>query len=266
MHGVVEHVERLTPTIIRIVLGGDGLTDFTAGTYTDEYVNVAFAPAGAPYQMPCDLQAVKRDLPRDLQPHRRRYTVRRWDAAARLLTIDVVVHGSEGVGGSWASAAAPGDLLQFEGPGGGYAPDPDAAWHLMVGDESALPAIAASLERVPAGTPVHVLLEVGGPDEQLPLDTPGRLHLSWLHRQAHPEQGDLLAAAVRDLAFPTGHAQAFVHGEAAMVREVRRHLLRDRGIAREALSASPYWRRGMTDEAWRTVKKAWQDEVERDVG
>ena len=79
-----------------------------------------------------------------------------------LLTLDFVVHGDPGVAGPWAAAAHPGDGLQLTGPGGAYAPDPAAAWHLMVGDAAVVPAIAASLERVPEGVPVHVILEVAG--------------------------------------------------------------------------------------------------------
>ena len=71
--------------------------------------------------------------------------MRAWDAERSLLTLDFVVHGDEGVAGPWAAAAKPGDVLQLTGPGGAYTPDPDAAWHLMVGDLSVLPAIGASL-------------------------------------------------------------------------------------------------------------------------
>lgn len=89
--------------------------------------------------------------------------------------------------------------------------------------------------------------------------------MAWLHRTGDPGDADLLAAAVRDLTLPPGRVHAFVHGEADEVREVRRHLLADRGMARADLSASPYWRRHLTDEAWREVKPAWNADVERDV-
>ena len=113
---------------------------------TDAYVNVAIAPAGAPYGPVFSPANVREQHTKEHQPRRRRYTVRSWDAAQQLLTVDFVVHGDEGVAGPWAATAKPGDVLVFEGPGGGYRPDPSADWHLLVGDESALPAIAAPLQ------------------------------------------------------------------------------------------------------------------------
>ena len=152
-HGQVETREWLTPSMVRVVLGGPGLTGFVMPDATDTYVNVAIPPAGAPYDAVFEPAAVREAHPQELWPVRRRYTVRSWDEATGRLTLDFVVHGDAGIAGPWAAAVAPGDVLVFEGPGSGYRPDPDADWHLMVGDESALPAIAASLEAVPAGTP-----------------------------------------------------------------------------------------------------------------
>lgn len=264
MHGRVLRIERPAPNLVRVVLGGDGLADFTPIEHTDAYVNVAFPPSDAGYTAPFDLDEV-RTLPAQRRPHRRRYTVRRWDPTVRELTIDIVVHGADGIGGPWAAAARPGDALVFAGPSGGYRPDPRADWHLLAGDESALPAIAASLEVVPPGAPTVVRVVVDGPDHELPLDTEGALDLRWLHRTGEPADADLLAHEVRSLPARPGRVHAFVHGEAAEVRQVRRHLLGDRGVAPADLSCSPYWRRRFTDEAWREVKQAWNAEVARDV-
>jgi NADPH-dependent ferric siderophore reductase len=264
MYGRVESVEWPTPSLARVVLSGDGLAGFAPGEHTDSYVNVAIPPAGAPYEAPFELEELKA-LPREQRPHRRRYTVRAWDPAQRRLTLELVVHGDAGVAGPWAAAARPGDALVFTGPAGAYRPDPAADWHLMVGDESALPAIAASLEAVPDAAPVVVRLVCDGPDHEVALDGRGRLDVAWLHRTGGPEDEDLLAGAVQTVTFPPGRAHAFVHGEAGETRAVRRHLLADRGLAREGLSCSPYWRRGMPDEAWREIKAAWNADVERDV-
>lgn len=264
MFGRVEWVERLTPHLIRIVLGGRGLNDFVPARWTDSYVNAYFLPAGAPYTVPFDPGALE-GLPREQRPSSRRYTVRDWDAERRLLTIDFVVHGDRGVAGPWARSARPGDLLQFTGPSGGYAPDPDADWHLMIGDESALPAIAAALAQVPVGTPVRLLAEVDGPDDELPLACPGELDVCWLHRDAHRGTEDLLLRALNKLDPPAGRVHAFVHGEAVTNRRLRKHLLGEWKIPREALSVSPYWRRTFTDENWRQIKRGWLQEVEQDV-
>lgn len=265
MYGRVVTTERLTPYLVRVVLGGPGLDAFEPVAHTDAYVNVAIPPAAASYEAPFDLDDVRTRLPREQHPHRRRYTIGRWDPDERLLTLDIVAHGAKGVGGPWAASARPGDALVLTGPNGAYRPDPAADWHLMVGDESALSAIAASLEAVPEGAPAVVRLLADGPEHWLSLATPGDLDLVWLRRAGDPRDADLLPAAVRGLVFPPGRVQAFVHGEAGEVREIRRHLLADRGLARADLSASPYWRRHLTDEAWRAIKPAWNAEVERDV-
>lgn len=258
--GRVKSVEWPTPALARIVLNGEGLDGFAPVEATDAYVNVAIPGPDAPYSAPFDLDALK-DLPREQRPYRRRYTVRRWDAGARELTLEFITHGAHGIAGRWALTASPGDALVFTGPAGSYVPSADADWHLMVGDESALPAIAASLEAVPAGVPVVVRLVCDGPSHEVPLSSPGNLDLLWLHRGGAVE----LADAVRALDAPAGRGHAFVHGEAGETREVRRHLLADRGWDRELLSCSPYWRRGMTDEEWRAVKGAWNADTEQDV-
>jgi NADPH-dependent ferric siderophore reductase len=229
----------LTPQMVRVVLGGEELQGFGAGPFTDHYVKLRITPPG------------------EEEPRTRTYTVRDWDG--ERLTIDFVVHGDSGVAGPWAANARPGDELLLVGPGGAYTPDPQADWHLMAGDASVIPAIAASLRRVPAGKPVHVLISVAGPEEEQPLDTPGDLRLRWLRSDEE------LVDAVTALDFPPGAVHAFVHGEANAVRSLRRHLLADRGLPREALSISGYWKRDRTEEGSREDKPEWNRLVELDA-
>ncbi|MHB1138085.1 MAG: siderophore-interacting protein [Microthrixaceae bacterium] len=262
LHGQVIRTERLTPRLIRVVLGGPGLASYEPAAATDQYVQALFAPEGAPYTVPFDVDEARAG---DHRPLGRRYTIRAWDPAARELTIDFVVHGDVGVAGRWANRARPGDLLQFLGPSGGWSPDPGADWYLFAGDESALPAIAASLEQVPAGRPVLAVLLVDDADHELPLDSPGDLRATWIHRTSGDDPSGRFLAAVEALQLPEGEVSVFVHGEAAETRAIRKHLLGVRGIERARLSVSPYWRRGQTDEAWRQVKKEWLADVEQDV-
>lgn len=257
----VEHIEPLTPRLIRIVFGGEGLAGFHAGEFTDHYVKLQVPPQGADYAAPFDVEEIRATRPREQWPRTRTYTLAGWDSDAGRLTVDFVVHGDEGVAGPWAAAAQPGDTLQLRGPGGAYAPDPAADWHLMVGDPSVVPAIAASLARVPAGRPVHVLLQVDGPEDELPLMSPGDLRVSWLHGG----DAERLADALRALEFPAGELQAFVHGEASAVRAVRRHLLAEREIPRESVSISGYWKQTRTEEGWREDKPEWNRLVEADL-
>lgn len=238
----VAETGRLTPGMVRLVVAGPDLEGFGAGAFTDHYVKCRFGD------------------------RTRSYTVRDWDPARNRLTLDFVVHGDHGVAGPWAAAARPGDTLELMGPGGAYAPSPDADWHLLVGDDAVLPAIAVSLARIPAGVPVFVVAEVGGPEHEQPLTTDGDLRLTWLHRAGGPgEEPERQLAAVAALALPAGRGQAFVHGEASAVRLVRRHLVLERGIALEDLSASGYWKLRRTDEQWRSEKRDWIRQAEEDL-
>jgi NADPH-dependent ferric siderophore reductase len=261
-HATVVSAEPLTPGMVRVVVGGDDLDGFNVGAFTDHYVKLQIPPPGAGYAAPFDAEEVKAQRPREEWPRVRTYTVRAWDGERNLLTLDFLVHGDEGVAGPWAAAAKPGDVVQLMGPGGAYAPDPDAAWHLMVGDLSVLPAIGASLARVPEAIPVHVLVELDDAADRQELASPGDLHVTWLRADGTDA---VLLDAVRALDFPAGPVHAFVHGEASSVRAVRRHLLVDRGVPHEALSASGYWKRTRTDEEWREDKAEWNRLAEQDV-
>jgi NADPH-dependent ferric siderophore reductase len=207
------------------------------------------------------LQFPRAGAPEGERPKVRTYTVREWDADRGLLTIDFVVHGDEGIAGPWAAGAEVGDSIGLRGPGGGYAPDPNADWHLMAGDTSVIPAISTSLSWIAAGVPVHVVLQVHGPEEEVELTSPGDLEVHYLHGGAD----DGLAEAIAALDFPPGEAHAFLHGEATSVRLARRHLVVDRGIPAAALSASGYWKRALTDEGWREAKRDWNAQVEAET-
>jgi NADPH-dependent ferric siderophore reductase len=232
----------LTPGMVRLVVGGPDLEGFGAGPFTDHYVKCRFGDK------------------------MRSYTVRDWDPGQRLLTLDFVVHGDRGVAGPWAARAKPGDTLEIMGPGGGYTPSPQADWHLMVGDDAVLPAIAVSLSRVPEGVPVFAVVEVDGPEHRQLLDSPGDLQVVWVHRTAGAgENPALLLNAVRALSLPDGQGHAFVHGEATTVRVIRRHLVLDRGLAAESLSATGYWKLRRTDEEWRAEKREWIAQAQADL-
>ena len=160
-----------------------------------------------------------------------------------------------------------GDLLvatgrwQMSGPGGAYAPSVLADWHLLVGDEAALPAIAAALPRLPAGAEARVFIEVAGPEEEQDLPVGPGVELHWVHRgPAVP--GEALVTAVRSAQLPTGTAQAFVHGEAHLVRELRSLVRVDLAVPRELMSVSGYWRLGSTEDRWQAEKRDWNAAIE----
>ncbi|MFF7799465.1 siderophore-interacting protein [Streptomyces olivaceus] len=255
----VVRTERLTPHMQRVVLGGEGLAAFAADTCTDHYVKLLFPAGGAIYPEPFDMERIREEFPREQWPVTRTYTVRHWDAEHREMTLDFVIHGDEGLAGPWAQRVRPGETVLFMGPGGAYAPDTTADWHLLAGDESALPAIARSLEALPDGARAFVFVEVDGPEEEQKIDSD--VEVVWLHRGDRPV-GRALVEAVRALDFPEGRLHAFVHGEAACVKELRRYLRVEREIPREDLSISGYWRLGHNEDGWQASKREWNARIE----
>jgi NADPH-dependent ferric siderophore reductase len=259
----VLRTEFVTPHMIRVWFGGEDLACLGVGEFADAYVKLVFPPPGASYRTPFDVDEIQRNLTPDQWPVMRSFTVRWWDSNASELSIDFVYHGDEGAAGPWAAQARPGDEIQFRGPGGAYSPGPDADWHLLVGDESALPAIAAALERIPRGVPARVFIELDDPSDKQVLTSPGDLEVVWVsHSFSDPEPGGILLDAIARAELPAGRLQAFVHGEAGMVKQLRRYLRFEMQIPSDALSISGYWRRGRTDERWRAEKADWNREVE----
>ncbi|WP_103503339.1 siderophore-interacting protein [Streptomyces sp. SM14] len=262
--GRVLRTEQLTPHMIRVVLGGEGLSAFATGPYTDSYVKLVFPQPGVEYPQPLDMAAVRRDLPREQWPTTRTYTVRAFDPAGPELVIDFVHHGDTGLAGPWAAAAREGDEIAILGPGGGYAPAPESDWHLLVGDESALPAIAASVEALPEGAVARVFVEIAGAQEEQKLTPPaGDIDIVWVDRSAG-QYGDALLAAVTAADLPGGTGQAFIHGEAHWVKALRRHLRHDLGMKPSQLSVSGYWRRGADEDGWQSGKAEWNRGVEEE--
>jgi len=242
----VRRTEWLTASMVRVVLAGNAVRTLPSPGHTDTYVRLVFDAEHTP----------------------RAYTLRSVDRAAGELAIDFLVHGDEGIAGPWAAAAQPGDELTFLGPGSDWAPRPDADAHLFVGDESALPAIASGLESLLANRPpavATVFAEVAERGLEYPLPEGPGLTAIWVYRDG-AAYGEPLVKAVLDAPFPQGDVEAFVHGNADMVRPLRRYLLRERGLAREKLSISGYWRVGHTDDAWRAVKREFNAAMEAEAG
>jgi NADPH-dependent ferric siderophore reductase len=261
--GVVTRVEQLTPHMVRVVIGGDGLAALTVGQYTDHYIKVLFPPTGVSYPEPFDMAAIRESRPREEWPVTRTYTIRRWLPEAGEMWVDFVVHGDAGIAGPWAARARPGDPFRFMGPGGGYAPGPDSAWHLLAGDESALPAIGAALEGMPDGARVRAFLEVGDAAEEQKLETAADADITWLYRGDRPV-GEALVDAVRGYEFPDGRLQAFVHGEANFVKALRGYLRVERQVPLDQLSISGYWRQGLNEDGWQSSKREWNERVNQE--
>ncbi|MDN3478110.1 siderophore-interacting protein [Curtobacterium sp. APC 4022] len=260
---VVDRTERLSPHMVRVHLGGAGYDAFIEHAdperlaTTDKYVKLMLPKPGTGLQPPYDLDALRATMPKSDLPARRTYTVRAVDPVTRTIAIDFVVHGTDGLAGPWAAAARPGDRIALSGPGGGWAPstDPDVT-HVLLGDDSALPAIGAALEAMlPSATGV-ALVEVTGPADEQPLVHPTGVELRWLHRDAAgAEPGTLLLAATRELPRASRPVSVFAHGERAAVKAIRRVLQDDWGLEKAYLSLSAYWALGRAEDRFQEEKR-----------
>ncbi len=184
---------------------------------------------------------------------KRRYTIRTARPDYGQFDLDVLLHGDT-IGSGWAINARPGDEVEFQGPRGKLQLRPATA-HLLLGDESALPAIASICEALPAEESAIALVEVDGPDDELPLDADVR----WIHRRAgvpvrspsseprDPPAGepDLLRAALADVDIPRG-THGYLMGESRAMIALRAEL-EQRGIDHDAIFVKGYWNLGRPD-------------------
>ena len=225
---------QLTPSMRRIRCTASGLADLSYLPGQDVMLTVPTA-AGPTF--------------------RRRYTIRSFDPAVPAIDIDMVLHG-DGPAAAWAASARPGSRIEGIGPRGKVTVDPDAAWHLFAGDDSALPAslaMATSVVEDEGSGPGQalVILEVDGPDDEQRAETAdGReVPVQWVHRAGgDPASGAQLVAAVTALPLPSGPGHAYLAGELGVVAAMRRALLA-RGMEADQISAKPYWRVGRANAA-----------------
>ncbi|SHF27366.1 siderophore-interacting protein [Streptoalloteichus hindustanus] len=244
----VLRVEQVTPKMTRVRVGGPELTGFAGGRGADEHIKLIFPAPGERVPVLPTFTPNGLRYPEGVPPsHARSYTVRRYDPLTNELDVDFVIHG-HGAASEWARLARPGDQLGIAGPKGGFLPSDDADLHLLVGDDSALPAIATILEHMPPGAAVRAVIEVADADEEQELATEATADVQWLHRSAVGTPS--LVEVVRSLTWPSGLVHAWVAGEAGVVRDLRRHLLRERGMERGCLRATGYWRQGKTTDEW----------------
>lgn len=247
----VLETEWLSRGMVRVSAGGEQLKQFTDRPETDKYVKLYFPPIGSTLKPPYDLTLLRQQVRFEELPAVRTYTVRRVDHARGSIDIDFVVHGDTGVAGPWAANAKPGDALTFAGPGGGFRPSPDVDHHVLIGDESALPAIAASLESMPAHSRPVVVIEARSEAHRIPLPSAATVH--WVDED-HDAPGARLVDAVSALAWPEGRVQVFAHGERGAMKQLR-GILAERGVERADLSLSAYWALGRTEDVFQAEKR-----------
>ncbi|WP_029870637.1 siderophore-interacting protein [Rhizobium leguminosarum] len=221
----VESVVDITPSMRRVVLAGDDLADFIS-LGADDHIKI-FIPTA------------------DGGEERRDYTPRRYDNAERRLTIDFALHEAGPVT-KWAIDANPGDRLEIGGPRGSAVVSKTVKRWLLIGDETALPAIGRRIEESGAGTVVTTIAAVTGPSEEQTFETSAELHVRWAHRPL--SQATDAAALLKLLSTVDIQPETFiwVAAEASVTRDIRAYLL-ERGCPLGWIKASGYWVFGKAD-------------------
>lgn len=227
----VLRVTELTPRMRRITLGGPELQGFVS-LGSDDHVKLLFAMSA---QEQAAVEA--RNLGRDggARPTMREYTPRRVDLAAGELDIDFVLHG-DGPASTWAAQAVPGHELNIAGPRASMVVPDIFDSYLLIGDETAIPAIARRLDELPAGRQVLAVIQIEDEQERQPLPSKAQVEVIWVRR--HDE--DLLAL-LENLALPQGKLYSWVALEKTLTRQAKALLLA-KGAQEDALKAAAYWR------------------------
>ena len=238
----VRRIERLTPGMVRVTFGGEQLDGFHHAA-PDDHVKVFFPEPGAdlPVMPTLGQDGLEPPPPGSPLPIFRDYTIRYFRAAERELDIDFALHG-HGPGASWAEQAKPGQRLGILGPRGSNLVPLTFDWYLLGADETALPALAVWLERLPEDATVLAFVEVAGAAEEQPLPARANTRIRWLHRSA----GETLDAAVNEAVLPAGDGYVWVAGEAGGLKPIRRHL-RGLGLNRDWMEIDGYWKRGVVN-------------------
>ncbi|GGK04416.1 siderophore-interacting protein [Pseudomonas matsuisoli] len=239
----VARVLDITPRMRRITLVGEQLEGFISAA-PDDHVKLVFATneteqtALESFMSATGVPAG--DAPK---PVMRDYTPRYYDAEKGELEIDFVLHG-DGPAATWANQAEPGQHLHLAGPRGSLIVPDIFENYLLIGDETALPAMARRLEELPASRNVQALIEIENDQEKQPLATATTLACRWIKRG----QGERLLEAARQVELPQGSLYVWIACEAKLSRQIRAMLINERGIDESQVKAAGYWRLDPNEE------------------
>ena len=244
----VVNAVRLSPNFVRLTLAGDGLRAWRHLGF-DQWFRLAVPTSGDTrfdnladtFDMAGYLRYLT--LPRATRPVIRNYTVREFRADDLELDVDFVVHGDDGVAGPWAGRLPVGASVGLIDQGCGYR-DVDADWTLLVGDESALPAVAGILRDLPRDARGHALVELADLGDRQQVVAPDAVDVHWIVREPDAPVGRTALDHLRELAFPEGRVNAFAAGESKLATGTRRHLVNERGVAKGDVTFCGYWRAG----------------------
>ena len=243
----VKAIEKPTPGMARITLTGDALRGFVTAA-PDDHVKLLVPARGTDEPLLPVIEGGRLHWPeRGARAIARDYTPVRFDPERQELDLEIVLHPG-GHLASWVSQAEVGDVAGLAGPRGSHLIDAPLAGLLLVGDETALPAIRRWLRELPAEVRVLALIEVRNAGERQRLTTSAQARIEWLERgEAAPGTTNLLVNALARSTLPEPLTHAWLAGEANTVRLLRAHLETDRAFPAERISARGYWKRGVLD-------------------
>lgn len=248
----VQQTLSLSPSMQRLTLTGPELADFPE-VAPGAYVKLMFTFDNQPVTwIPESLQEVQL----------RTYTVRFVDQAQRTLTIDMALHGADATAGPashWATQAKPGDKITVGGPGSVKGLPTGYDWLLMVGDITALPAIASHLEQLPATTQGYAVIKVPEDQDKIELTKPPAMQVIW---HVETEAVSTLSDTVSELTPAPGIVAAWAACEFSDMRALRTLFRQRWNINHEYLYISSYWRKGRREDQHKVDKQRDQQEWE----
>ncbi|MET3925055.1 siderophore-interacting protein [Devosia sp. 2618] len=245
-------IHDVSPRLRRITFGGAQMGSFKSSGYAippfasegpDDHVKMFFpAPDTGVLTLPTQADG-HLNWPNDPRPTSREYTPRSFDPSSGTCDFEFVLHG-HGIAGNWAASAKIGDTLHFAGPKSSFI-IPSADWYLIVGDETALPAIGNWLEMLPSDAKVITVILHEDTSAQIPLQAPANAAIHWLLH--HPAQPQTLRDTVANLTLPDGHGYVWGAGEREAIRRLRAHLIDERSLTKSQVAVSAYWHHGVDD-------------------
>jgi NADPH-dependent ferric siderophore reductase len=228
---IVSSVDRLTPRMLRIGFTSEDLSDFASAAH-DDHIKLFFPDA------PAEAEG---------KPCMRDFTPRAFDTARGTLTIDFALHES-GPATAWASEAKPGDQLEIGGPRGSMVVPDDFDWYLLLGDETALPAIGRKVEELRPGVSVTTIVVVEDEGEIQDFPTRAAWNPLWVtRRSAGLDDAASLRGALAGFTPPPGDGFVWIAAEAAVARSLRSHVVEAMGHLGAWVKAAGYWKRGQSD-------------------
>lgn len=233
--------ELLTPNMLRLHLGGAGLEGFPSGK-EGGYIKLIFpdAPRSNPNR-----------------PIMRTYSIRAHDAERGVLSVDFALHGDAGgVATDWARSAEIGAKIMVGGPGSVKMVDLSADWFLLVGDMTAIPALMCNFERLPATARGYAVIEVTSEADKTDLRLPGDIQVQWVVNPTPEKTEGLLVDRIKSLPWMDGSVFVWTACEFDSMRALRSYYRNDRGVDRDQIYLSSYWRAGRTEDQHKVDKQA----------